>query len=270
MIHKVLCSCYWWHCYYSALQKLWGTILCGWFLPNPYNIRCLWFLDWRIHGFFFQVYQRNVPGTHISITRTRYLPSHHRRHGTDKRCAGLCNDIRTFFPEAVIKGAAIACSEMVRTICSSSFYTYITVDLKSKHVDLNNLFFFDPQSMRIAFISASLCCSTSCQWSYLVYSCVEGWDNVELAIKYCSVIWHTSCAHSVNGHWPPLSICLVSNAIGAGGIQYVETLINKYCLIRLCYAGNAITATFPQAMLSIYIEADGRNQFICLRYLPCW
>ena len=49
------------------------------------------FLDWRIYGFFFSFI--NVMFRHYAYKGTYHQC---RRHGTDKRSAGLCNDIRTF------------------------------------------------------------------------------------------------------------------------------------------------------------------------------
>lgn len=73
-------------------------------------------------------------------------------------------------------------------------------------------------------------------------------------------------------HWATTTNSLVSNAIGAGGINYVMPLINKIgrfsFLIMLGLV--IITALFPQALLSVYTNETALiNESVSSVYVIC-
>ena len=176
-------------------------------------------------------------------------------------------------PEMGIKGAAIA--SVIAEAASLLFfliYTYITVDLKK--YGLNRLRSFDPVLlMRILSIS----CFTMLQYFlsmatwFVFFVAVERLGQRELAIANIVRSIYIVMLIPVNA-LATTTNSLVSNAIGAGGINYVMPLINKIgrfsFLIMLGLV--IITALFPQALLSVYTNETALiNESVSSVYVIC-
>ena len=210
------------------------------------------FLDWRIYGFFFSFVNVMFRALYIGITRTKVLTI----NAVVMALTNVILDYALIFgkfglPEMGIKGAAIASVlAEASSILFFLIYTYISVDLKK--YGLNRLRSFDPALlMRILSIS----CFTMLQYFlsmatwFVFFVAVERLGQRELAI-----------ANIVRSIYVPVNALatttnsLVSNAIGAGGIQYVMPLINKIArfsfFIMLGLVG--LSVLFPQFLLSVY------------------
>ena len=214
------------------------------------------FLDWRTYGFFFSFVNVMFRALYIGITRTKVLT-------INAIVMAIVNVILDYamifghfgFPEMGIKGAAIA--SVIAEASSILFfliYTYITVDLKK--YGLNRFRSFDPQLlMRILSIS----CFTMLQYFlsmatwFVFFIAVERLGQRELAIANIVRSIYIVMLIPVNA-LATTTNSLVSNAIGAGGIQHVMPLINKIARFSffIMLALVIVTAIFPQAMLSIY------------------
>lgn len=214
------------------------------------------FLDWRIYGFFFSFVNVMFRALYVGITRTKVLT-------INAIVMALTNAVLNYalifgnfgLPEMGIKGAAIA--SVIAEASSILFfviYTYITVDLKK--YGMNHLRSFDPVLlMRILSIS----CFTMLQYFlamatwFIFFVAVERLGQRELAIAnivrsiYIVMLIPVSALSTTANS-------LVSNAIGAGGIDHVIKLIKKIArfslIIMLVLVG--LTALFPHAILSIY------------------
>ena len=170
-------------------------------------------------------------------------------------------------PEMGIKGAAIA--SVIAEAASLLFfliYTYITVDLK--RYGLNRLRSFDPALlMRILMLQYFLSMAT---W-FIFFVAVERLGQRELAIANIVRSIYIVMLIPVNA-LATTTNSLVSNAIGAGGIEHVMPLINKIgrfsFLIMLGLV--IVTALFPQALLSVYTnEAALISESVPSVYVIC-
>ncbi len=133
-------------------------------------------------------------------------------------------------------------------------YTYATVDLKK--YGMNRLRTFDPALlMRILSIS----CFTMLQYFlsmatwFVFFVAVERLGQRELAIANIVRSIYVVLLIPVNA-LATTTNSLVSNAIGAGGIQHVMPLINKIARFSffIMLGLVAVSALFPQFLLSIY------------------
>ena len=212
------------------------------------------FLDWRTYGFFFSFVNVMFRALYIGITRTKVLT-------INAIVMAIVNVILDYamifghfgFPEMGIKGAATVIAE-ASSILFFLIYTYITVDLKK--YGLNRFRSFDPQLlMRILSIS----CFTMLQYFlsmatwFVFFIAVERLGQREIAIANIVRSIYIVMLIPVNA-LATTTNSLVSNAIGAGGIQHVMPLINKIARFSffIMLALVIVTAIFPQAMLSIY------------------
>lgn len=214
------------------------------------------FLDWRIYGFFFSFINVMFRAFYIGITRTKVLTI----NAVVMALINVVLDYALVFghfglPEMGIKGAAIA--SVIAEASSILFfliYTYITVDLKK--FGMNRLRSFDPVLlMRILSIS----CFTMLQYFlamatwFVFFVAMERLGQRELAIANIVRSIYIMLLIPVNA-LSTTANSLVSNAIGAGGISHVVSLIKKIArfsfIIMLVLVG--ITALFPQAILSVY------------------
>ena len=168
---------------------------------------------------------------------------------------GVLNALFIFVLDMGIKGAAIASVlAEASSILFFLIYTYISVDLKK--YGLNRLRSFDPALlMRILSIS----CFTMLQYFlsmatwFVFFVAVERLGQRELAIANIVRSIYVVLLIPVNA-LATTTNSLVSNAIGAGGIQYVMPLINKIArfsfFIMLGLVG--LSVLFPQFLLSVY------------------
>ncbi|MEF9985746.1 MAG: MATE family efflux transporter [Bacteroidales bacterium] len=214
------------------------------------------FLNWRIYGFFFSFINVMFRAFYIGITRTKVLT-------INAIVMALTNVILDYvlifgefgFPKMGIRGAAIA--SVIAEASSIVFfliYTYIAVDFRK--YGLNRWCSFNPKLLKQIL---SISCFTMLQYFlamgtwFLFFVAVERLGQRQLAIAnivrsvyIVMLIPVNSLATSVN--------TLVSNAIGAGGIQHVLGIIKKvaklsFGIMLLC---TIVTFLFPQAILSIY------------------
>lgn len=214
------------------------------------------FLDWRVFGFFFSFINVMFRALYIGITRTKVLTI----NAVVMALVNVVLDYALIFghfglPAMGIKGAAIA--SVIAEASSILFfliYTYATVDLKK--YGLNHLRSFDLSLlMRILSIS----CFTMLQYFlamatwFLFFVAVERLGQRQLAIANIVRSIYIVMLIPVNS-LSTTANSLVSNAIGAGGIDQVTKLIGKIArfsfIIMLILVGFA--ALFPHAMLSIY------------------
>ena len=214
------------------------------------------FLDWRIFGFFFSFASAMFRAFYIGITRTKVLT-------VNAIVMALTNVVLDYalifgnfgFPEMGIKGAAIA--SVIAEASSILFYivyTYITVDLKK--YGLNKLRAFDTTLlMRILSISSFMMLQYFLSMStfFVFFMVVERLGQRELAIANIIRSIYILLFIPVNA-LATTANSLVSNAIGAGGIQYVMKLIKKIAsmdfLIMVALGG--LISLFPKAIISIY------------------
>ena len=214
------------------------------------------FLDWRIYGFFFSFINVMFRALYIGITRTKVLTI----NAIVMALTNVVLDYALIFghfglPEMGIKGAAIA--SVIAEASSILFfliYTYITVDLKKYGMDRLRSFDFGLLK-RILSIS----CFTMLQYFlamatwFIFFVAVERLGQRELAIANIVRSIYIMMLIPVNA-LSTTTNSLVSNAIGAGGIDHVMTLIRKIAsfsfVIMVILVG--ITAFCPQAILSIY------------------
>ncbi|NDV84615.1 MATE family efflux transporter [Bacteroides sp. 51] len=214
------------------------------------------FLNWRIFGFFFSFASVMFRAFYIGITRTKVLTI----NAIVMALTNVVLDYALIFgkfglPEMGIKGAAIA--SVIAEASSILFYiiyTYITVDLKK--YGLNKLRSFDMTLlMRILSISSftMLQYFLSMSTFFAFFMVVERLGQRELAIANIVRSIYILLFIPVNA-LATTANSLVSNAIGAGGVQYVMGLIRKIArmdlLIMLVVGG--LIALFPKAIVSIY------------------
>lgn len=214
------------------------------------------FLDWRIYGFFFSFVNVMFRAFYIGVTNTKVLTI----NAIVMAVTNVILDYSLIFgnfglPEMGVKGAAIA-SVMAEagSILFFIIYTFTTVDLKKYGLD--RLGSFDLALLvRILRIS----CFTMLQYFlsmatwFIFFVAVERLGQRELAIAnivrsiYMLMFIPVSALSTATNS-------LVSNAIGAGGVDHVLAIIRKIaslsCLIMVALVG--VIMLFPRAILSIY------------------
>ena len=214
------------------------------------------FLDWRIYGFFFSFFNVMFRALYIGITRTKVLTI----NAIVMALTNVVLDYALIFgefglPAMGIKGAAIA-SVIAEAVSTLFFvvYTYITVDLKK--YGMNRLRSFD-FGLLVRILSIS--CFTMLQYFlamatwFIFFIAIERLGQRELAVANIVRSIYIVLLIPVNA-LATTTNSLVSNAIGAGGIQYVLPLIKKiarfsfFIMVGLI----AVTALFPQLLLSVY------------------
>jgi putative MATE family efflux protein len=216
------------------------------------------FIDWRIFGFFFSFASAMFRAFYIGITRTRVLTI----NAVVMALVNVTLDYALIFgkfglPEMGIKGAAIA--SVIAEACSILFfliYTYITVDLKK--YGLNKLRSFDV-TLLVRVLSIS--CFTMLQYFlsmstfFVFFIVVERLGQRELAIANIVRSIYVLLYIPV-GALATTANSLVSNTIGAGGVQHVMGLVKKIArmdfLIMLGLAGAIVL--FPDLTLFVYTK----------------
>lgn len=214
------------------------------------------FLDWRIFGFFFSFLNVMFRALYIGITRTKVLTI----NAIVMALTNVVLDYALIFghfglPEMGIKGAAIA--SVIAEGVSTLFlfvYTYLTVNLKK--YGLNHFRSFD---LALLTRILSISCFTMLQYFlamatwFLFFVAVERLGQRQLAIANIVRSIYIVMLIPVNS-LSTTANSLVSNAIGAGGVNQVTKLIKKIArfsfVIMLVLVG--FTALFPQAMLAVY------------------
>ena len=215
------------------------------------------FLNWRIYGFFFSFINVMFRALYIGITRTKVLTI----NAIVMALTNVVLDYALIFgkfglPEMGIKGAAIASVlAEASSILFFVIYTYATVDLKK--YGMNRLRTFDPALlMRILSISC---------FTMLLGQRELAIANIVRSIYVVLLIPVNALATTTNS--------LVSNAIGAGGIQHVMPLINKIARFSffIMLGLVAVSALFPQFLLSIYTsEAALITESVPSVYVICF
>lgn len=214
------------------------------------------FLNWRIFGFFFAFVNVMFRALYIGITRTKVLTI----NAIVMAITNVILDYGLIFgkfglPEWGIKGAAIA--SVIAEASSIVFlviYTYVAVDRKK--YGLNNFRSFDPSLLKkilsISIFTMMQYFLSMATW-FVFFIAVERLGQRQLAIAnivrsiyIVMLIPANSLSTTTNS--------LVSNAIGAGGVNMVMKLINKIArfsfFIMLILV--AIVVIFPRTIVSIY------------------
>lgn len=214
------------------------------------------FMNWRIFGFFFSFLSVMFRAFYIGITRTKVLTI----NAIVMALVNVALDYIMIFgkfgcPAMGIKGAAIA--SVIAEASSILFflvYTYITVDLKKyrlnkfRSLDLSLL-------VRILKISSftMLQYFLSMSTFFVFFMVVERIGQRELAIANIVRSIYILMFIPVNA-LSTTANSLVSNAIGAKGVQHVMGLVAKIAkmdfIIMLVLAG--AIALFPKLILSVY------------------
>jgi len=214
------------------------------------------FMTWRIFGFFFSFLSVMFRAFYIGITRTKVLTI----NAIVMALVNVALDYIMIFgkfgcPAMGIKGAAIA--SVIAEASSILFfliYTYITVDLKKyrlnkfRSLDLSLL-------VRILKISSftMLQYFLSMSTFFVFFMVVERIGQRELAIANIVRSIYILMFIPVNA-LSTTANSLVSNAIGAKGVQHVMGLVAKIAkmdfIIMLVLAG--AIALFPKLILSVY------------------
>ncbi|MCS2864860.1 MATE family efflux transporter [Bacteroides thetaiotaomicron] len=234
------------------------------------------FPDWRIYGFFFSFINVMFRALYIGITRTKVLTI----NAVVMALTNVILDYALIFgkfglPEMGIKGAAIASVlAEASSILFFLIYTYISVDLKK--YGLNRLRSFDPALlMRILSIS----CFTMLQYFlsmatwFVFFVAVERLGQRELAIANIVRSIYVVLLIPVNA-LATTTNSLVSNAIGAGGIQHVMPLINKiarfsFFIMLGLVGGIGFVSAIPALRLYQRSSVNHRVRAFGIRYLLC-
>ncbi|MDR0744922.1 MAG: MATE family efflux transporter [Mediterranea sp.] len=232
------------------------------------------FVNWRIFGFFFSFASVMFRAFYIGIIRTKVLTI----NAIVMALVNVALDYALIFgkfglPEMGIEGAAIA--SVIAEASSILFfliYTYITVDLKK--YGLNKLRSFDVILLvRILNIS----CFTMLQYFlsmftfFVFFMVVERLGQRELAIANIVRSIYILLYIPV-GALATTANSLVSNTIGAGGVQHVMGLIKKIArmdfFIMLGLVG--VIVLFPNLILSVYTkDASLISDCISSMYVVC-
>lgn len=233
------------------------------------------YLDWRIFGLFFSFLSVMFRALYIGITRTKVLTI----NAIVMALTNVILDYALIFgkfglPEMGIKGAAIASVLAEATsIVFLLIYTYITVDLKK--YGMNRFRSFDPALlMRILSIS----CFTMLQYFlsmatwFIFFVAVERLGQRELAIANIVRSIYIMLLIPVNA-LATTANSLISNAIGAGGIQHVLPLIKKIARLSffIMLVLVLLSVMFPQFLLSVYTSDPGLiNESVSSVYVICF
>lgn len=233
------------------------------------------YLDWRIFGLFFSFLSVMFRALYIGITRTKVLTI----NAIVMALTNVVLDYALIFgkfglPEMGIKGAAIA--SVLAEATSIAFlliYTYISVDLKK--YGMNRFRSFDPALlMRILSIS----CFTMLQYFlsmatwFIFFVAVERLGQRELAIANIVRSIYIMLLIPVNA-LATTANSLISNAIGAGGIQHVLPLIKKIARLSFFIMLGLVllSVVFPQFLLSVYTSDPGLiNESVSSVYVICF
>lgn len=214
------------------------------------------FINWRVFGFFFSFIGAMFRAFYIGVTRTKVLTI----NAVEMALINVALDYAMIFgkwgfPEMGIKGAAIA--SVVAEASSILFYfiyTYITVDLKK--YALNRFGSFD---FKLLARILSISCFTMLQHFlsmgtfFVFFMVVERIGQRELAIANIVRSIYVVMFIPVNA-LSATANSLVSNTIGAGGVDNVIPLVKKIArfslLLMLALAGTI--ALFPESIVSVY------------------
>lgn len=214
------------------------------------------FIDWRIYGFFFSFVNVMFRALYIGITRTKVLT-------VNAVVMALTNVLLDYllifghwgFPEMGVKGAAIA--SVIAEASSILFfliYTYAAVNFKK--YGLNHWRRFDFGLLRRIL---NISCFMMLQYFlamgtwFAFFVAVERLGQRELAIANIVRSVYIVMLIPVNS-LSTTANTLVSNAIGAGGVDQVVRIIRKiaglsFGIMLVCVA---FMLLFPQAILSVY------------------
>lgn len=239
--------------------------LCQWSAPTVVRMlissdaiyeSTLEFLHWRMFGFFFSFVNVMFRALYVGITRTKVLTV----NAVVMALVNVFLDYALIFghfglPEMGLKGAAIA--SVLAEAASTLFgiiYTWVCIDLKK--YGLNQLPYPDLGLLgRILSIS----CFTMVQYFlsmatwFVFFLAIERLGQRELAIanivrSIYIVILIPVQALSTTAN------TLVSNLIGAGGIDHVMSLMKRIAKVSFCVvlACVVLLVVMPQVFLSIY------------------
>ena len=239
--------------------------LCQWAMPtivrilissdNIYDSTCE-FLHWRMFGFFFSFINVMFRAFYVGITKTKVLTI----NALVMAITNVFLDYALIFghfglPELGLKGAAIA--SVIAEAASTFFcitYTYLYIDRKK--YGLNHLTNFDFKLLeRILGIS----CFTMVQYFlsmatwFVFFMAIERLGQRELAIANIIRSIYIVLLIPVQA-LSTTANTLVSNLIGAGGINHVMKLMNRISkvsiiIVLICIG---ILLIKPQIFLSVY------------------
>jgi Na+-driven multidrug efflux pump len=222
---------------------------------NIYDATCE-FLHWRMFGFFFSFVNVMFRALYVGITRTKVLT-------INAIIMALVNVFLDYalifghfgFPEMGLKGAAIASvTAEAASFIFGVVYTWLYVDLKK--YGLNRWPQWDSALLnRILSIS----CFTMVQYFlsmatwFVFFMAVERLGQRELAIANIIRSIYIVLLIPVQA-LSTAANTLVSNLIGAGGINWVMHLMKKIAKVSLAIVAVCIIlmAFFPQMFLSVY------------------
>jgi putative MATE family efflux protein len=214
------------------------------------------FLNWRIIGFFFAFVNVMFRALYIGITRTKVLT-------ISAVIMALVNVILAYilifghfgFPKMGIKGAAIA--SVIAEASSVLFflvYTKITVDFKK--YGFNQFRSFDVQLLvrvlRISSFTMMQYFLSMATW-FVFFVAVERLGQRQLAVANIVRSIYVVMLIPVNA-LSTTSNTLVSNAIGAGGVNQVIQIMNKIARFSfiIVFSVVVLVVLFPEAVLSVY------------------
>ena len=214
------------------------------------------FLDWRIYGFFFSFVNVMFRALYIGITRTKILTT----NAVVMASANIVLDYALIFgkfglPEMGIKGAALASviAEAV-SLLFLTLYTCKKIDLKK--YALNK---FGEVNFQLLGKILSISCFTMLQYFlsmsvwFLFFAAIERLGQRQLAIANIVRSIYVVLLIPVNS-LATTANSLVSNAIGAGGIDHVMNLIFKIAKMSFFIMVVLLipTVLFPEKILTIY------------------
>ena len=239
--------------------------LCQWSMPSVvrmlissdhiYDATCE-FLQWRMFGFFFSFVNVMFRALYVGITRTKVLTF----NAIIMAVVNVFLDYALIFghfglPEMGLKGAAIA--SVMAEAASFIFgviYTWLYVDLKK--YGLNRWPQWDSALLRRIL---SISCFTMVQYFlsmatwFVFFMAVERLGQRELAIANIIRSIYIVLLIPVQA-LSTAANTLVSNLIGAGGIDGVMRLMKKIAKVSVLIVAAcvALTVLFPKLFLAIY------------------
>jgi len=214
------------------------------------------FLNWRIYGFFFAFVNVMFRALYIGITRTKVLT-------VNAAVMALVNVILAYalifghfgFPRMGIKGAAIA--SVIAEASSVLFfiiYTYLTVDFRK--YGLTQFRSFDVHLLiRVLSISSFTMMQyflSMATW-FVFFVAVERLGQRQLAVANVVRSIYVVMLIPVNA-LSTTTNTLVSNAIGAGGVNQVMHIMKRIARLSflIVFSMVALVAVFPENVLSVY------------------